>query len=497
MKTFTADEFQQKYGDHGVSLFTSTAPQNQSTDQGGAGYVDTVKNNIKSDLNTRVDRTGAILDRKDSSIPEKAVQLLGQGAGLAANTAETVVGNIPGVKQVGEAIGKGIDWLATSELSPIKHLGDFIGNNKALQTATHLYDTDPNFKDSVDAVANIARLGGDVQAAMDSAKFSKNVTQKVMGAIKTGATDTIAPAIEGTISKLGSAAETTKNVVKDVVPSSERLVNSEVTRALDLTQGDVKNINLSTGNDVGKFLADKNLIGGNVADTVKNIDSFYKENHNAVRSEIAKVTDTYKVKDVPRYTEALTEIKKQIQDVAGLQDANTEVDKLLKNKKPTLGDVQRVKELMDQHFSLYKAVGDVKEGVAKTGLAKIRGDLKGFIEKEVKAKTGADIKDLNNNVQTARSISDAVETRSTRGLTRGNISTGDIVTFLTGSGLGGGNPLVGGVAVLAKKLLENPTLKLKFAKWLDGLNDAKKAAVVEDLKNGVVPKGITIKSSTK
>lgn len=139
---------------------------------------------LKTDLDTRVERTGDILDREDSSVAEKGVQLFGQGAGLAANAIEKTVEQIPGVKQTFGAIGSGIQWLANSEFSPAKLLGDQIGKSKALQEVTQLYDTDQNFKDSVDAVANIARLGGDVQMAADAVNFTKNVTSKLGDKVK-------------------------------------------------------------------------------------------------------------------------------------------------------------------------------------------------------------------------------------------------------------------------------------------------------------------------
>lgn len=293
---------------------------------------------------------------------------------------------------------------------------------------------------------------------------------------------------KGFVSKTPSPSEiskTAQNITGEVLPTVDRLVNYEVTRGLDLTQGDVKNISLSTGNEVGEFLANKNLIGGNKAETVSNIDSFYKENYKAVRDEIGKVTTKYKASEVPRYKEALLEIKKQTQDVAGLQEASKEVDALLKKKTPTLNDVQRVKELMDEHFSLYKAVGDVKEGIAKKGLANMRGEIKRFIEQQVKQNTGVDIKELNNNVQTSRSIADAIETRSTRGLTRSNLKLGDLGIFAFGSAVG--TPLTGAALLLGKKIIESPTFRLKFAKWLDGLSDARKASVARTLENGKVP----------
>jgi len=541
---------------------------------------------LKNDLNTRVERTGGILSRPDSSIVEKGVQTFGQGAGLAANAIEQTAMKIPGVKQVVQGFSAGVKWL--SESTPIKAIGNVIGSNKTVQDVTHLYDTDQNFKDSVDAVANSVRLTGDVQAIADVATLTKNVANKLLShnkakladveagfeqngttantvkmqdkyiasgdykpeavysnpsakiyqpavakqvvsdgannfiehgfqelankytsmfgdftkvtpeqvlnngklmateiktglsGLSSGLTDTLKVGLKGiTDSKLAG------NITKDILPTTDRIVNTEVTKALDLTQGDVKNISLSTGNDVGKFMADNNLIHNTLPETIKAVDDFFRTNYDAVRVEIKKVSNIYKAKDVPRYEEALKAIKKQINDTPGLQKANQELDALLKKKNITLENVQRAKELLDEHFSLYKATGDVKESVAKAGLDNIRANLRSFIETEVKKSTGADINKLNNNVATARSIQDAVETRSTRGLTRATISAADVITFLTGSGFT--TPLGGALAVLIKKIYQSPTFKLKLSKWLDTLSDAKRLKIQNDLKKGIVP----------
>jgi hypothetical protein len=327
-------------------------------------------------------------------------------------------------------------------------------------------------KPPTDGISLIARKTGIPQVAEGAA-----------GVVRAGG-----KAVSDTIKSAKSLQNPIKSLTDDLVPSADRVVNYEVTRALDLTQGDVKNISRSTGNEVGQFIADNNLIGKNKEITVKNLDDFYKTNYESVRTEIAKVNKSYTPKDVPVYKEALTEIKKKIEDVAGLQEANKTIDTLIKKKKITLEDVQKAKELMDEHFSLYKLTGDVQEGVAKKGLSNVRGELKKFIESEVKKETGVDVGNLNNNVSTARSIKDAIEVRSTRGLTRSNISPSDIGTFLAGSVVG--TPLVGVAAVLVKKIYQSPSFKLKVSKYLDGISDAKKLKLEKELKAGNVPKDL-------
>jgi len=64
-------------------------------------------------------------------------------------------------------------------------LGDQIGNSKALQEAVQLYDTDQNFKDSVDGAANFLRLYGSVEGAATTASLTKNVFNKVKSKVAT------------------------------------------------------------------------------------------------------------------------------------------------------------------------------------------------------------------------------------------------------------------------------------------------------------------------
>ncbi len=438
---------------------------------------------VGTDLNTRIDKTSAILARPTNPL-EKGLQVFGQGAGLAANTVETVAKQIPGVKQVADAAGKGID--AISKTPPIAALGNLIGGNKTVQNIVSTYDTNQNFKDTVDAVANTFRLGGDIATALDGVNAGVSLGSKASTAIKDAIPKDTPLAAKVDVPKI-EGNSFASNIANDVVPKVDAVVNHQVDRALNLTQGDVRDIHLSTGNEPGQFLAKNNLIGDNLEHTTQKVNDFYKTNYTQVRDEIGKVTKVFDKNEVPAYKESLIEIKKNIDNTPGLHEANAEVDDLLKKDKLSLNDVQKVKELMDEHFSLYKAVGDVKEGVAKKGLANLRDELKTFVERKVKDSTGADIKTLNNNVATARSIQDAIEERSTRGLTRSNISLGDMGTFFATSGAFGGNPLVGIAAVLVKKGIESPTFKLRLAKFLDGMSDSQRANLTSKLEKGQVP----------
>ena len=127
---------------------------------------------VGEDITTRADKVGQIISRP-TPLPIKATQVFGQGTGMAAN----IVEQLPVVKQGLELMGKGIEWLSNTK--PVQAVAGVIGGNKTLQEITTLYDTDQDFKDTVDATANIARLGGDIQGIVDGAAFSRNVASKL------------------------------------------------------------------------------------------------------------------------------------------------------------------------------------------------------------------------------------------------------------------------------------------------------------------------------
>lgn len=394
---------------------------------------------------------------------------LSKGISAVSNIASAVASPIteaPVVKQVGELAGKGIELA---------------GNKLADAYSPEFKDklskkSDEEFRKNTQALKDIAGVGNvanTILLAKGAGKVSKSVT-KGAGNVASKTGEVVKENTKGV-----------QKVVKDLVPKADNYVNEQVTKALDLTQGDVSNIARSTGNEIGRFLADENLIRSNKLETQNAIKEFYGTKYNLVREEIGKVKKTYKQNQVPRYVEALKEIKKKTDNVAGLQEVSVAVDNLLNNNKISLADVQKVKELMDEHFSLYKVTGDVGESVAKQGLANLRSDLKTFIESEVKKETGADISKLNNQVATAKSLDNAIDIRSTKGLTKSNLQIGDLGFF--GLGFGAGGPLGGLALVFAKKIMETPSVRLKIARYVDSMSDARKAKIKAKLEAGEVP----------
>lgn len=440
---------------------------------------------IKESIQKRLSNIDTIRQAKDTG--EQS------GARSVFQTVGQVAGGISDV--IGEAtIGAGKALLpqeTEDKISSTVQAGIERGMERAdprdtlLSKYQEIKQTNPKLARDIDSALGITALGLDVATVGVGSQGAKATARAGKRAVDT-AIDTVS-----TTARQGAdnITEGIARVASDFIPSTDRIVNTQVTKALDLTAGDVKNINLSTGNEVGEYLATKNLIGNTKDETQELINNFYETQYNAVRSEIGKVDKVYDIKKASRVEQALKEIKKKIKGVSGLEDVNSEVDTLLKKKNISLNDAQRTKELLDEHFQLYKVTGDVKEGTEKSGLDNIRRDIKEFIEKEVKDTTGEDIASLNNDVATSRAITDAIVERSTRGLTRSNIKLGDLGVFGVASSIG--SPLFGAAAVFAKKIIESPTIQLRMAKYLDGVSDARKIKLQKVLEKGEVPKELS------
>ncbi len=415
-----------------------------------------------------------------------------------------------GVQQVAQGIGEGQTdtnplqafesgakvgaGVVNTALSPLAPLGNVI-NKYVVQPASKALDKTGFFND----IANSP--GGDEAAKAPSRILNdignvNTIAGGVMAAPRAGVSggDTAAslPGKAGEVISnipkpdLGAAGKYVQGAVRDITPTRQNWIDESIAKGLDLTAGDLKNIEQSTGNPVGHFMAENNLIGTNKATTEGLINNFFQTNYKAVRDEIGKVTRTYKSTDIPRYTDALKQLQRTVDGVPGMEKEAAQVDNMLNLGRPiSLQDVQAVKELLDKHYNLYNNVGDVAQNITKQGLANVRGELKSFIENEVKKETGADIRTMNNNVMTSKGLVDAIQDRSTKGITKTHWNTRDTMMGLGLSYFG--SPIVGLAYVALKKLWESPTIRLRFARELDKLSDKEKAKISQQLNNGEVP----------
>lgn len=476
MQTLSSQEFQQKYGTIAGSQFNADQKQ------------ESLFGSIKNDIAFRGENNVNILNQPSSGFGDdvsKGLRMAGNTAGAVGDVAGETLSHTPivgtAVKAIRGALGKGFNAVTNA-----------LGGTKFFQEAASGLQPGNNLEKGLQAGAGAGEvagniLGSDVGAggAVEAGKFAPQVVGKAGEALSS----IPKPTIQGAYNAASDLKSRLPSAIQDVIPTAQGTIDHNLAKALDLTPGDLSTIEQSTGNSVGRFLSDNNLIGTNKATTQAMINNFFQQNYTSVRSAIAKVQTQYKISQVPRYTDALNQIRQTVEGIPGMEKEAAQVDNMLHLGKPvSLGDVQTVKEMLDKHFSLYSAMGDVKQAAVKQGLVNVRKEIQTFIENEVKKNTGEDIRSMNNNVQTAKSLADAIEERSPKGLTRANISNRDVMmgmglTYFT-------SPLVGLAAVLIKKVATSPTIRLRFARYLDGLSDAERAKISNSLKDGSVPEEI-------
>lgn len=409
---------------------------------------------LKEDLNTRVERTGDILNRKDTSIAEKGVQLFGQGAGLASNVIEKTVEQVPGVKQAIGALGSGINWLATSEMSPIKHLGDVIGSSKGLQEIVNLYDTDPNFKDSVDAVANIARLGGNVQLAeesqylsADSVNFTKNVTNKIIDKTKS----MVPPPPSGPSKPITPILDVSK-----MVPESTAIMN----RVARLKPTDFTKFEKMAGKTPGEYLTETGNFGP-PDKIITNEASKFVKSMNSVDDELAKLPGTFEDGSI---SDALNGLVERAKSTSGNNVKSPYLDKVLAlerkhaSKGLDMSEINEVKRLYEKNVKLgYNKLTNAEKVEQSTNIDRALREWQVQKAKELGFKN---IEELNKQTQISRFLVDKLgdQVIGQSGLNGVNIT--DWVM------LSGGDPTAV-AGFLTKKFFSSKTVQAKIAELMN------------------------------
>ena len=454
METLTPEEFKKRYGTTGLSMLR------KANETPNVGYGQRLKQAATSGIQQIKNASQDINSGNPLKFAEGAVKA---GVGLGRTITSPLSAAIEPV--VKPTIGAGINYAA-NKISDNPKVQQF-ASTKAGEISARIAED----------IQNLAELAGYVSVPKATTGVGSSVRQGFQNIA-----DNIPPLPPGGTGAIRTIAD---NVAKDIVPTPKGIVSEQISRAFELTPQDVFKISKKHGTDVGEFIADNNLIGKSVDESKSLLTQFKNQNYKQVRSEIAQVKNQYNPIEVPRYTQALEMTKKQIADVPGLEADNALVSSLLKKQTFELADIQVAKELLDKHFDVYNVLGDTKSGSIKIGVDEIRGDLRSFIENEVKNNSGVDIYDLNNKVATSSTILRAISQRAGRSSTRSAVSLADLGWFGGGSAIG--TPLFGAALVFSKKVLESPTVRLRIAKFIKGLDDAKKAKIKTDLESGVIP----------
>lgn len=440
MKTITSEQFSKMYGQESLNSFDKNQKIDISTDNTDTKLTDIVG----QDIADRANRVGDILSRTDTGPITKVVQVFGQGAGLAATTLEQTAMKVPGVKQVakgiGEGIGEGINWLTTSDMSPVKALGELIGSNKTLQTAVRLYDTDQNFKDSIDAVANIVRLGGDVDGVVNSANFAANVTNKVIKNVKNISTKGI---------------DTVKAI--DTQPASSAIMN----KIARLKPTDMTEFERLAGKTPGQYLVDTGNFG--TPDKIISTEATkYVKSKAMVDTEMAKLPGVYKYGAVEDALNQLLDTAKNTSTpnvpASYLEEVNSLIQKY-KSGGLTMKEINQVKRLYEREVKLgYNKVSTPSETIKRA--TNVDNAIRNWQISKAKDLGFNNITDLNKQTQLSRFIVDKLGDQV---IGQSGLNFNSLTDWIV---LSGGNPeAVAGF--LTKKFFSSRAVQAKIAELLN------------------------------
>ena len=474
---FTAEEVTAP-ADRNLGTGFNPSFESKPTDSFMSSAMKTIGNAPKSLLTLGKDVVSAVVNPIDTA---KAVGTLLKGVGGKVGEAaleKTNLGQTILSKMNESRVSRGMAPLPTDEKGVIQAaetpeikvanaVGSYFEDRYgSLENAKESFVEDP-----AGVLADLATVisggGAAIRGAGQASKINKiadigNTITKAGQALEP--VNVIGKAVTAPFKAVGNSAP--GRMVGEALPTPTSVVQGQVVKALDLTQGDLQKITKSTGNDVTDFITRNNLLKDTPEEIAFALDDVKSNTMALVRNEVSAVDNVYKASDVPRLQDGMRVILTGVDKVTGLEDEAAEIRKLIQKDDYSLSDVQRAKELIDANSDIYSKFGDVKSSSQAKGLDKVRVDLRAFIEDEVsKATNGAtDIKKLNNDVSTSKAISDAIENRATRGLTRQSITVFDgILGFSAGAAI---SPEVGLAVFVTKKLSETPSFRIALAKTL-------------------------------
>lgn len=475
METLSAKDFQTRYGAVAVDGFkqaskeaaTFTDLKNSYAFGQPAPAEPSYATQVGGEFKAGLDQANAASKQPTENIIQGLEKSLSFGAGLARAVSAPLA---PITKIFSDIIQKAGEGYASIPLV------QKFANSKAGEVTARVAGDVANAGTIAGTIVGVK--GGVEKGPTAIADTAKAVVDTTKGAVKSTVEAIPKPDLAGAPSYVQGA-------VRDVIPTKQDVIEHQVAKALDLTPDDINKFKEKAGVGVGQFLADNNLIKDNRAATQQAVEGFFQTNYKAVRDAISSVKDKYKLAQVPGYYDALKAIQKTVSEVPGLEETAVKVENLMNKPTVTLDDVQATKELLDDFFNLYNRYGDVYQNASKEGTANFRGKLKDFIEKQVAEKTGQDIRSMNRNVTASKELSQMIPKRSAKGLTRMHFTPRD--AFLAMGLTYFGSPLLGIAAVFVMKMLNSPTIRLRFARYVDSLNDAQKLRLSQQLSEGKVP----------
>jgi hypothetical protein len=432
-----------------------TEPATQTTKPDSPGFAD----NVKKDFADRVDTASNAIVSSQHPV-SKVLQTIGEGAGFIGDVTMRTLGAVT-PQPVKDALSSAAGAVADTQLVQDTASAYQEWRQKHPEAAANL--------EAIGNIASILPIG-------KVAKTGADATASVASRIKSATIPKLPDPPSGAFKAIG-------NIASDIAPKAPGLRDKFVARAFGLSPTtDIANIKKSTGNDIGEFLARYDLIKDTPDETLSALQKFHKTSYNDVRDAVALVDDRFTFAEVPEMEKTIDFLIKDFKGRSSTEftDAAERLAQMKKRGDFDLLEGQEVKAMFDRVESIYKKTGDVREALLAQDKANVVTPLRRFIEARVKEATGIDIRPINNNTQTAKAISDAIELRAGKSDTSSFASLGDLSALGFGSVL---NP-AGGVAALGvKKIFESAPMQLRLARFFAGKADDLNGLSAAELKS--------------
>lgn len=466
----------------------------------GIGYSPTVTSKKDDSITRSVVKTASNVPKSGLEFgksivsavthPKRTVEALGKTAmGIGAKTGEKFLEETG----IGQKVMNKVDELRKQQgLEPLKR--DTEGKLQVEETpelefinqvGTYLsdrYGSLENIKktaveDPIGFIADVAGLVTGTGAAVRTVGTASKLSTVASVGSRIAQTGSKLEPISAVVSKIPKVAKATVGILSEVLPI-KKMGERSLNRAFGLTDVEIRNFRSKHGNSPAKYIMDKKL-GGDTDTILNSIEDIKDTNYKGVRETVSQVETTYSPNSVPRIKQSLDIIESDV-DVPGLENLKNEVTALKNKENYTLSDVQRVKELIDETQSIYSRAGDVSGSAKAKGLANMRDELKTFIENE--AKPYGDVEAMNKEVSSAREMEDMILKNAEKGLNRASVGLTDMI-LIGSAGTGVGILPAAGI-LLVKKLIESPTLRIKFAATLNKVDKSQLVKMAREIKSG-------------
>lgn len=266
MQTISAQQFKSKYGDQALNQFQ---PTQQSAQPGFIQGVGQDIQNRANNLKPSIDNLG---NGNFSNVPELALNVAGQGAGVALDT-----------------IGRGMSAIAPETTKAVGELGGQLlhnlGTTSAGKAATALtgqmQQTHPQLARDLSSAGTLAMAAPAIEGIGATGDLATQFGKKAL----TGANDLASSAVNGAVDTIQSAGE---KIQQSNIPSN---IMNKVAR---LNPQDEIKFTKVAGKSPGQYLTDTGNFGS-PQDIVANEAKKFMESKNMVDTELGKLPGEYQV----------------------------------------------------------------------------------------------------------------------------------------------------------------------------------------------------------